>query len=315
MQGFALLFPGQGSQSIGMLSELSEASPLVRETFDEAGEVLGQNLWELVTNGPSEVLNQTEWTQPAMLAGGVAVWRIWDDAEGSWPRLMVGHSLGEYSALVAAGALDFTDAVALVHDRGRYMQEAVPAGTGTMAAVLGLDDEVVEAICRESAEGQVVVPANYNSPGQLVIAGHADAVERAIHNCRQAGAKRAMKLPVSVPSHCPLMAPAGKCLAERLAGVEVRTPRIPVLHNVSLAARSDPDGIRKALVDQLSHPVRWTRTVELICNRGLMHLGECGPGKVLCGLGRRIRREAEWLALENPNTLREALSEWRAFND
>lgn len=311
MQGFALLFPGQGSQSIGMLSELSESSPLVRRTFQEAGEILGQNLWTLVSEGPAEVLNQTEWTQPAMLAGGVAVWRVWQDADGPQPRVVAGHSLGEYSALVAAGALDFGDAVRLVHARGRFMQEAVPAGTGTMAAILGLDDEVVEAICRESAEDQVVVPANYNSPGQLVIAGHGPAVERAIHRCREAGAKRAMVLPVSVPSHCPLMRPAAERLGEMLAEIEVRAPSLTVMHNVDLNSRTEPAGIRRALVEQLTSPVRWTRLIQTICGRGILHLGECGPGKVLCGLGRRIRREAEWLALERPATLREALHDWR----
>lgn len=311
MQGFAMLFPGQGSQSIGMLSELSEASPVVRQTFEEAGEVLDQDLWKLVGEGPAELLNRTEWTQPALLAAGIAVWRTWNEAEGPAPRLLAGHSLGEYTALVAAGALEFRDAIGLVHRRGRYMQEAVPAGEGAMAAILGLDDDAVEEACRKASEGRVVVPANYNSPGQLVIAGHADAVERAVHRCREAGAKRAMTLPVSVPSHCPLMEPAARRLAGAMEEIEFRSPALEVLHNVDVTARSEPDAVRQALLDQLSRPVRWTDTIRTICDRGILHLGECGPGKVLAGLGRRIRREAEWLTLEQPATLREAVAEWK----
>lgn len=311
MQGFAMLFPGQGSQSIGMLSELAAVDSVVRDTFMEAGEVLGIKMWALVSDGPAEELNRTELTQPAMLAGGIAVWRAWKNGGGSIPRMLAGHSLGEYSALVAAEAMEFTDAVGLVADRGSYMQEAVPAGVGGMAAILGLDDDVVEAICRETAEGQVVTPANYNSPGQLVIAGHAAAVERAIHKCREAGAKRAMMLPVSVPSHCPLMEPAAKKLAARLEKIPIRAPAIPVLHNVDIMPRDDPGEIRTALVEQMCSPVQWTRTIGRMCDHGILHFGECGPGKVLCGLGRRIRREAEWAALESPGLLDETVRIWK----
>ncbi len=310
MPGCALLFPGQGSQSIPMLAGLAAEEPQIRLTFEEAGAALGEDLWRLVNEGPAATLDRTEYTQPAMLAAGVAVWRVWQRRGGATPRVLAGHSLGEYGALVAAGAIDFGDAVRLVRARGLFMQEAVPPGEGAMAAVLGLDDDVVEAICRESAEDQVVVPANYNSPGQVVISGHASAIERAVHNCRQAGARRAVLLPVSVPAHSPLMRPAGRKLAARLAEVEIRSPEIKVWHNADLSAHSDPIEIRKALIDQLSGPVRWSSIVHKICDRGVLHLGECGPGKVLSGLGPRIRREAEWLALEQPGSMAKAIQEW-----
>lgn len=227
------------------------------------------------------------------------------------PAVMAGHSLGEYSALVAAGALDFADAIRIVSRRGQLMQSAVPEGQGAMAAILGLDDEVVEAICREAEEGQVVAPANYNSPGQLVIAGESNAVERAMHKCRDAGAKRAMVLPVSVPSHCALMKPAGKALAELLAQIEIKTPAVPILHNVDVAEHAGPDAIRAALVAQLSAPVRWTATVQAIAARGLSQMAECGPGRVLSGLGRRIDRATSWAAFEQPGVIESCIEQWK----
>jgi len=236
------------------------------------------------------------------------VWRLWQDMGGPAPARLAGHSLGEYSALVAAGALEFRTAVALVAERGRQMQAAVPEGEGAMAAILGLDDEVVAAICREVAEDQVVVPANYNSPGQLVIAGHAAAVERALHKCSEAGARRAMKLPVSVPSHSPLMQPAAEAMAEMLERTEIDSPSVPVIHNYDVSVHEDTDAIRYALVRQLTSPVRWTESVRAICEAGIMDLAECGPGRVLSGLGRRIERGARWIALESPETLEETIT-------
>ncbi|RFF27950.1 MULTISPECIES: ACP S-malonyltransferase [unclassified Wenzhouxiangella] len=311
MTDFALLFPGQGSQSVGMLQTLADRYDRVRETFEEAGEVLDTDLWKVVSEGPDEVLNRTEITQPAVLTGATAVWRIWQDLGGPVPARLAGHSLGEYSALVVAGALDFSTAVALVAERGRQMQAAVPEGVGAMAAILGLEDEVVTAICREVAEDQVVVPANHNSPGQIVIAGHAAAVERALHKCSEAGARRAVKLPVSVPSHSPLMQPAAEAMRRILADTEIGAPAIPVIHNCDVAVHGDAEGIRNALVQQLTSPVRWTESVRAIRDAGIMDLAECGPGKVLCGLGRRIERQARWVSLENPDTLEETISNYK----
>ncbi len=308
MTDFALLFPGQGSQSVGMLAALAQRHATVRRTFEEAGEALGFDLWQLVENGPEEDLNRTEITQPAVLAGAVAVWRVWQELGGPRPAMLAGHSLGEYSALVVAGALDFRTAVELVAERGRQMQAAVPEGVGAMAAILGLDDEVVAAICREVAEDQIVVPANHNSPGQIVIAGHAAAVERALHKCSEAGARRAVKLPVSVPSHSPLMQPAAEAMREILAATELRSPAIPVIHNCDVDTHADGDAIREALVQQLTSPVRWTESVRAICQTGIMDLAECGPGRVLCGLGRRIERQARWSALEDPESLEKTIS-------
>ncbi len=309
MNKFAFVFPGQGSQSPGMLEALSQRHDVIAETFAQAGDVLGRDLWTMVREGPVEALNATEITQPVMLAGGVAVWRAWCELSRARPEKLAGHSLGEYSALVAAEAMDFADAVAIVAERARLMQQAVPAGTGAMAAVLGLDDEVVEAVCREVAEGQTVAPANYNSPGQLVVAGEAAAVERAVRACLDAGAKRAMTLPVSVPSHCALMAPAADRLAEALDNAEIRPPVIPVLHNVDGMPRSAPQEIRQALIDQLASPVRWTHSIRQLVASGIGTIGECGPGRVLCGLGKRVDRSIEWIALENPDALAALASE------
>jgi len=311
MTQFAMLFPGQGSQSVGMLAALAERHEKVRETFEEAGEAIETDLWTLVSDGPESELNRTELTQPAILAASIAVWRIWRAGGGPAPIRLAGHSLGEYTALVAAGALDFGTAVRLVAERGRQMQAAVPEGVGAMAAVLGLEDEVVEAICREVAEDQVVVPANYNSPGQIVIAGHAAAVERAAHKCSAAGARRAVKLPVSVPSHSPLMEPAAEAMAAILAETDITRPEIPVVHNCDVRTHVQPDEIRRALVEQLTRPVRWTESVRAICGAGIMNLAECGPGRVLGGLGRRIERKAQWVALEQPDALEDTIGKWK----
>ena len=300
---FAAVFPGQGSQSIGMLANLSDRYPQIRETFQQASDVVGMDLWSLAQHGPSEELNQTRLTQPVMLAAGVAVWRAWDEEGGCRPVLLAGHSLGEYSALVCAGALAFEDAVRVVSERGRLMQEAVPQGVGAMAAILGLSDEKIEELCLQAAEGQVVEPANYNAPGQVLVAGHAAAVERLMALASEAGAKRVVPLPVSVPSHCSLMKPAAEALAEVLAAVDIKPPRIPVIHNYDVAQHADPDEIRQALVHQLDHPVRWVETVETLADEGMMVLFEFGPGKVLSGLNKRIDRSLKVLCVEDSKSM------------
>lgn len=283
---FALVFPGQGSQSLGMMAAYGD-SPIIRATFDEASASLGRDLWQLVTDGPADALNQTVNTQPLMLTAGVAVWRLWLDQAGPRPSVMAGHSLGEYSALVAAGALELKDAVPLVELRARAMQEAVPAGAGAMAAVLGLDADAVKAACETSAQGQVVQAVNFNSPEQTVIAGHKAAVERAAEACKTKGAKRALMLPVSAPFHCSLMLPAADKLKEKLASVLVSVPKIPVLNNVDVASVERPDAIRDALVRQAASPVRWVETMQAMQSAGITHVYECGPGKVLAGLVKR----------------------------
>jgi [acyl-carrier-protein] S-malonyltransferase len=288
---FALVFPGQGSQSVGMLAELADAHSLIKDTFQEASDALGYDLWQLIQDGPEDELGKTHITQPAMLAGGVAVWRALQSQTDVMPTMMAGHSLGEYSALVAADSLSLADAVKLVADRGRFMQEAVPAGVGAMAAILGLDDAQVIAVCESAAGNEVVSAVNFNSPGQVVIAGHTAAVERAVEAAKEAGAKRALLLPVSVPSHCSLMAPAAEQLAARLADITINAPAIPVLNNVDVKAESDPTAIRDALRRQLFCPVRWVDTINAIAGQGILQLVECGPGKVLAGLNKRINRE------------------------
>lgn len=305
----AVVFPGQGSQSVGMLRALAEAEPAVEATFAEASGVLGYDLWQLVQNGPEDALNATERTQPAMLAAGVAVWRAWRARGGGEPIAMAGHSLGEFTALVCADAMDFRDAVAVVQFRGRAMQAAVPPGQGAMAAVLGLEDADVEAACRDAAQGEVVEPVNYNSPGQLVIAGQASAVARALELCKARGAKRALTLPVSVPSHSSLMRGAGERLRERLADVPIRAPRLEV-YAFGLERHRTPDQIRDRLVAQLSGPVRWSDTVRDLVARGASRIVECGPGKVLTSLNRRIEksREIAMLAVDDPATLAAALA-------
>ncbi len=303
----AIIFPGQGSQSVGMLGELATSWPLVRETFAEASDTLGMDLWQVSSQGPKELLDRTDITQPAMLAAGVAVWRIWNQAGGLAPAWMAGHSLGEFTALVCAGALGFGDAVALVAQRGRFMQEAVPAGAGAMAAVLGLADDQVVAVCAQAAQGGILEPVNFNSPGQVVIAGEVAAVERGIAAAKAAGAKRAILLPVSVPSHCALMRPAAERLAATLAAITLKAPRIPVLHNVTVDAVVDPAAIRDRLVRQLYSPVRWVETVRCLADQGVGLLLEAGPGKVLTGLTKRIDDRLEALAVLDPKSLALAL--------
>ncbi len=308
----AFVFPGQGSQAVGMLGELAQVEPLVQATFAEASAALGYDLWKLVSEGPAEELNQTHITQPAMLSAGIAVWSIWQEKGGAVPAVLAGHSLGEYTALVAAGALDFKDAVSLVAERGRLMQEAVPAGSGSMAAILGLDDAKVMEVCENAAQGDVVSAVNFNANGQVVIAGQVAAVERAVELAKAAGAKRAVVLPVSVPSHCALMKPAADKLAERLAGISINAPQIPVINNCNVSKASDADAIRDALVRQLYSPVRWVETIQAMAEEGVDTLVECGPGKVLVGLSKRIVKEMKALAVYDPATLESALAELSA---
>lgn len=307
MGRLGFVFPGQGSQAVGMLAELAAAFPLVGDTFAEASAALGLDLWQLVQQGPVEQLNLTHNTQPAMLAAGVAVWRVWGQQCGARPAYLAGHSLGEYAALVAGGAIDFADAVRLVAERGRLMQAAVPAGAGAMAAILGLDDEQVRAVCAQAAAGEVVEAVNYNSPGQVVIAGHAGAVARALEAAKAAGAKRAVALPVSVPSHCALMRPAAEQLAQRLAATAIQLPRIPVLHNVDVAVSTTPDALRERLARQLYSPVRWVETVQRLAAEGVTLVVEAGPGKVLAGLNKRIDKNLESVAVYDPAGLAAAL--------
>jgi [acyl-carrier-protein] S-malonyltransferase len=290
-----------------MLKQLADAYPQVEQTFAEASAALGLDLWQLVQEGPAEELNRTHNTQPAMLAAGVAVWRVWEARGGPKPVALAGHSLGEYSALVCARALDFGDAVKLVAERGRLMQEAVPAGEGAMAAVLGLEDDRVREVCARAAEGQVVDAVNFNSPGQVVIAGARPAVERAIDLAKAAGSKRALLLPVSVPSHCALMKPAAERLLERLTQAKLRSPDLPVLHNVTVTESRDPKEMRDLLTRQLYRPVRWVETVAELQRRGARSLVEMGPGKVLSGLNRRIDKRIESLAVFDPDSLDKAL--------
>lgn len=303
----AFVFPGQGSQSVGMLNALAGEFPQVQATFAEASQALGYDLWTVIEQGPEETLNRTETTQPAMLAAGVAVWRVWHAQGGAMPSMLAGHSLGEYTALVCAEAMAFGDAVKLVADRGRFMQEAVPAGQGGMAAILGLDDDAVRQICEQAAQGEVLEAVNFNSPGQVVIAGTAAAVARGVEQARAAGAKRALMLPVSVPSHCRLMHPAAQQMAQRLAGVAIRAPKVPVIHNAHVRSEATADGIRDALVRQIESPVRWVETVRAMVAGGVNRIVECGPGKVLAGLNKRIDKQVETLAVYDPATLRAAL--------
>ncbi|ADC62816.1 ACP S-malonyltransferase [Allochromatium vinosum] len=306
-QQLAVFFPGQGSQAVGMLDALAESHSSVKHTFEEASDALGRDLWSLVGQGPKEDLDRTENTQPAMLAAGVAVWRVWQQSGGRPATVMAGHSLGEYAALVAAGALSFADGIRLAADRARFMQEAVPAGEGAMAAVLGLEDAQVVALCAEQAQGEVLSAVNFNSPGQVVIAGSAAAVARAIDAAKAAGAKRALPLPVSVPSHCALMRPAADRLAERLADVALAVPSVTVIHNVNVAPAEDVESLRRRLVEQLYSPVRWVETVASVAAQGVTTALECGPGKVLTGLNKRIADNLTTLPVFDPKTLEAAL--------
>jgi len=307
MTQFAFVFPGQGSQTVGMLTELAATYPLVEETFREASDALGYDLWQLVSQGPAEELNKTWQTQPALLTASVAVYRVWQQQGGEQPALMAGHSLGEYSALVCAGVLNFADAVKLVELRGKLMQEAVPEGTGAMQAIIGLDDAAIRKACEESAQGQVVSPVNFNSPGQVVIAGNKEAVERAGAACKAAGAKRALPLPVSVPSHCALMKPAADKLAVALESITFNAPAVPVINNVDVKAETDAAAIRHALVRQLYSPVRWTESVEAMAAQGVTQLLEMGPGKVLTGLTKRIVDSLTAAAVNDTASLTAAL--------
>ncbi|HFB6046353.1 TPA: ACP S-malonyltransferase [Neisseria gonorrhoeae] len=293
---FAFFFPGQGSQSLGMMNGFAEHA-IVKNTFDEASAILGQDLWAMINGSDAEIIGQTVNTQPIMLAAGVAVYRAYLEVGGKTPAAVAGHSLGEYTALVAAGALDFADAVKLVRLRAELMQSAVPQGVGAMAAILGLEDEQVRQICAESAQGEVVEAVNFNSPGQVVIAGNAAAVGRTMAAAKEAGAKRALPLPVSVPSHCSLMKPAADKLAETLKTVEIKQPQIRVIHNADVAAYDDAGKIKDALVRQLYSPVRWTETVNALVSDGIAESAECGPGKVLAGLAKRINKAAACRAL------------------
>jgi len=303
----AFFFPGQGSQSVGMLAELAAAFPLVRATFDEASQALGRDLWQLAQQGPQAALDQTENTQPAMLAAGVAVWRCWREQGGAMPSVMAGHSLGEYSALACAGALHFDDAVRLVAERARLMQAAVPNGSGAMAALLGLDDAAVAELCEANADGEILESVNFNAPGQVVIAGARTAVQRAIDASKAAGAKRAVLLPVSVPSHCTLMRDAAEQFALELERVELRAPSIPVIHNVSVETADSPELIRALLSQQLYSPVRWVETVRAVADRGTQLAIEAGPGKVLASLGKRIDKRLTTLPVFDPEGLSTAL--------
>jgi [acyl-carrier-protein] S-malonyltransferase len=296
----AFVFPGQGSQAVGMLADQAGQHPLIGDTFKEASEALGYDLWALTQQGAAEQLNQTDKTQPAILTASVALWRLWQSLGGEAPAYVAGHSLGEYSALVAAGSLGLADAVRLVERRGQLMQDAVPAGQGGMAAILGLKDEDVIAACAEAANGEVVSAVNFNSPGQVVIAGAKAAVERAIEACKAKGAKRAMPLPVSVPSHCALMKPAAERFAEAVAGIAWQAPRIPVVQNVTATVPANLDDLKQNLLAQLYMPVRWVESVALLAQQGAHRLVECGPGKVLSGLNKRCADGIETFNLDTP---------------
>lgn len=307
-ENLAFVFPGQGSQQVGMLAELAEQHAIITETFAEASAALGYDLWKLVQEGPAEDLNSTEKTQPALMTASIALWRLWQQQGGATPSLVAGHSLGEYTALVAAGVFTLEEGAKLLRARGEFMQQAVPQGEGTMAAVLGLDDEVVENACAEASGDQVVKAANYNTPGQIVIAGQAAAVQRAIELCKEAGAKRAMELAVSVPSHCPLMQPAADQLAEMFDTIEFRQPEIAVMQNYTAAVAKDLTELRANLLAQLCNPVLWSTSVTNMTEMGIDTIIECGPGKVLSGLNKRISRSLNVAAINDAAGLESALS-------
>ncbi len=307
----AFVFPGQGSQTVGMLASVAASHPSVGQTFEEASDALGYDVWDLVQNGEQDQLNLTEITQPVLLTGSVALWRCWRAAGGTPPAIMAGHSLGEFSALVCAGALAFPEAVRLVRQRGAFMQAAVPVGEGAMAAIIGLDDATINAVCAAAAKnsGEVVAAVNYNSPGQVVIAGKAAAVKFAVEACKEAGARRAMPLPVSAPFHTSLMKPAAEKLAEALATLSVSAPDIPVIHNVHAATETSPEAIKALLVEQLYSPVQWTACVQKMADSGAIQFVECGPGKVLSGLMRRIDKRLQGFNIEQPEALTATLAE------
>lgn len=309
MDDLAFIFPGQGSQKVGMLAAAADAHPSVGQTFEEASSALGYDLWDLIQNGEQEALNMTETTQPALLSASVALWRSWRAAGGAIPARMAGHSLGEFSALVCAGSLAFPDAVRLVRERGAAMQTAVPVGEGAMAAIIGLEDDAIDRACQEASSAGTVAAVNYNSPGQVVIAGHSAAVDAAIALCKEAGAKRAMPLPVSAPFHTSLMRPAGERLEEVLQSIQVSAPDIPVVHNVHAREETDPQRIRELLVEQIYSPVLWTSCVQAMVDNGVTRLVECGPGKVLSGLNRRIDKSLSSYNIEEPAELEAALTD------
>lgn len=306
----AFVFPGQGSQSLGMLGDLADAQAVVRETFDEASDAAGIDLWALSQGGPHAQLDRTEYTQPALLAAGIAVWRAWRNAGGPQPAVLAGHSLGEYTALVAAGALSLGQGARLVRLRGQLMQGATPDGTGAMAAVLGADDALVREVCEAAAQAQVLVPANFNAPGQVVIGGNTEAVDRAIALLTERGVRKVVKLAVSVPSHTPLMRDEAQRLAEAMRALDWRMPQIPVVQNVDARVHDDVDAILEALVQQLYLPVQWTSCVQALTARGATRMGECGPGKVLAGLIKRIDREIDVRALGSTVQFNTALEAW-----
>jgi len=310
MYNLAFVFPGQGSQSLGMLSALAASHDEIRHTFERASDALGKDLWSIVVNGPEENLNQTQNTQPIMLAAGVAVWQVWCKHSAIRPDWMAGHSLGEYTALVCSGAMSFEDGIKLVAVRGRLMQDAVPVGVGSMAAILGLDDQQVITVCAQVAENEVVSAVNFNAPGQVVIAGNFASVERAMLAAKDAGAKRALLLPVSVTSHCALMQTAADKLDQYLLNTVIDKPKMTLIHNVDVASHSTPELIRQALKEQLYKPVRWVDTVKLMQDKGVTRFVECGPGKVLIGLNKRIAKEAEHFSMYDPESLNKVLEQF-----
>ena len=309
-QNLAFVFPGQGSQKIGMLADLAAQYPIVTQTFAEASQVLGYDLWDLVQNGAQEDINLTERTQPLLLTASVAVWRVWNEQGGAQPALASGHSLGEWSALVCAGVVAFADAVKLVQQRGKFMQEAVPAGQGAMFAIIGLDDALILEACKKAEQGEVVSAVNFNSPGQVVIAGAAAAAERAAALCKEAGAKRALPLPVSAPFHTSLMRPAADRLAEQIAATEFKTPKIPVVHNVTAQTEADPQKIKALMIEQIYSAVRWVECVNTMSAAGITTTIECGPGKVLSGLNKRINSELTTLSVEKSEDVDSALAQF-----
>lgn len=310
LYNLAFVFPGQGSQSLGMLSALAASYVEVMHTFERASDALGKDLWSIVAEGPEEDLNQTQNTQPAMLAAGVAVWEVWCKLSTIRPDWMAGHSLGEYTALVCSGALSFEDGIRLVAVRGQLMQEAVPVGVGSMAAILGLEDHLVVKLCAQVAENEVVSAVNFNAPGQVVIAGNIAAVERAMLAAKDAGAKRAVLLPVSVPSHCALMESAAEKLDSYLQNTAIDMPKMTLIHNVDVASHSAPEVIRNALKEQLYKPVRWVDTIRFMHDQGVTRFIECGPGKVLVGLNKRIAKDAEHFSIYDPETLNKVLEQF-----
>lgn len=308
-QELAFVFPGQGSQTLGMLAELAQQYAVIEETFAEASVVLGYDLWALAQEGPQETMNMTERTQPLLLTASVAIWRVWQQQGGDTPAVMAGHSLGEWSALVCAGVVAFKDAVRLVQLRGKYMQEAVPAGVGSMAAIIGLDDQAIIDACVEAAQGEEVSAVNFNSPGQVVIAGHVGAIERAIDLCKAKGAKKAMALAVSAPFHSALLKPAADRLAVELESVEFSTPVTPIIHNVNAQVETDPSVIKQLMIEQIYHPVLWVACVNNVFSTGATRAIECGPGKVLTGLIKRINRELTSATIDKPDALSTALEQ------